>query len=53
MKTLGKTTMITIIGSLVLVIILVLSSIWTSRVANKDTQKAVSTVSRLFMDELA
>ncbi|MBP5163013.1 MAG: response regulator [Spirochaetales bacterium] len=53
MKKRGQTAAITVIGSLILVIVLVFSTIWIGRRANSDTQKAVSAVSRLYLDELA
>ena len=49
----GKTALITIIGTLILAIVLVGGTILMGRIANADTQKAVSTVSRMYLDELA
>lgn len=42
-----------IAGSIVVVLILVLGTIWTGRSASKDTHKAVRNVSLLYLDELA
>ena len=49
----AKTTNIVVIGSIVVIAILVFGTIWTGRSARKDTAKAVSTVSLLYLDELA
>ena len=46
-------TAIVVIGSIAVAAILVLGTIWMGRSANNDTQKAVHTVSSLFLDELA
>ena len=53
MKKQSKTATITIIGSLILVVLLVGGTILMGRIAKKDTQEAVSTVSRMYLDELA
>ena len=42
-----------IIGSVIVAIILVLGTIWTGRSAGEDTEKAVRTVSSLYLEELA
>ena len=49
----AKTTNIVVVGSIVVIAILVFGTIWTGRSARKDTAKAVSTVSLLYLDELA
>ena len=53
MKKHSKTATITIIGSFILVVLLVGGTILMGRIAKKDTQEAVSTVSRMYLDELA
>ena len=45
--------LITIVGVLVLSLILVLGTLWMGRSAREDTQKAVRSVSLLYLDELA
>ena len=49
----AKTTNIVVVGSIVVIVILVFSTIWAGRSARKDTAKAVSMVSLLYLDELA
>ena len=49
----NKTTLIAVIGSVVLVLILVFGTEWTGRMAKTDTDSAVRTVSLLYLDELA
>ena len=49
----NKTTLITVIGSIVLVIILVAGTIWMGSRAKDDTESAVHSVSLLYLDELA
>ncbi len=46
-------TMAAVIGSILLVAILVVSTIWIGRSARDDTEKAVHSVSLLYLDELA
>ncbi len=54
METKGKnTTRIAIIGIMAVILILVLSTIWAGRSARDDSQKAVRTVSLLYLNELA
>ena len=48
-----NTTAITIAGSIILTFILVFGTIWMGRSAKKDTEDAVRTVSRLYLEELA
>ena len=47
------TTLIAIIGAIILVLIMVLGTIWTGRNAKNDTESAVRSVSLLYLDELA
>ena len=42
-----------VIGSAIVAIILVLGTIWNGRNAGEDTEKAVRTVSLLYLEELA
>ena len=42
-----------VLGSLIVVIILIVGTIWTARSASHDTEKAVRSVSLLYLDELA
>ena len=49
----NRTTLIAVIGGILLVIILAVGTIWTGRAARKDTEDAVRSVSLLFLDELA
>ena len=44
---------IAVIGALVIAIILIVSTIWMGRSASEDTNKAVRSVSLLYLDELA
>ena len=54
METRKKNTMwIAVIGGIVLVLILILSTIWMGRSARADTESAVRSVSLLYLDELA
>ncbi len=48
-----KTTHIVVVGSIIVIAILVFGTIWTGQSARKDTAKAVSKVSHLYLDELA
>ncbi|MBR0385354.1 MAG: hypothetical protein IJI05_02250 [Erysipelotrichaceae bacterium] len=48
-----KTAQITVIGIVFLALNLVLGTLWMGRSARNDTQKAVRSVSLLFLDELA
>ena len=48
-----KTTLITVVGGIALVIILVFGTIWVGHSARRDTESAVRSVSRLYLDELA
>ncbi len=41
------------LGSIIILIILIIGTIWTARRANKDTEEAVRSVSLLYLDELA
>ena len=47
------TARIAIAGSIVVLVILVFGTVWMGRSAKNDTEKAVRTVSLMFMDELA
>ena len=49
----SRTATITIIGSLILVFVLVIGTVLTAQTASRDTQQAVRSVSRLYLDELA
>lgn len=49
----NKSVPAAIIGCLVVVFILVFGTIWTGQSAQKDAQKAVRSVSLLYLDELA
>ena len=49
----NKTLLITIIGVLILSLILVFGTLWMSRSSKEDMQKAVRSVSLLYLDELA
>ena len=42
-----------VLGSLIVVVILIVGTIWTGRSASRDTEKAVRNVSLLYLDELA
>ncbi len=48
-----KNTLASVIGSVLLVLILVLGTMWMGRTASKDTAAAVRSVSLLYLDELA
>ena len=48
-----RTTAIIILGTLILVCVMVVGTILTGQSAKHDTDRAVSTVSLMFMDELA
>ena len=47
------TTLITVIGAIVIIVILVFGTIWSGGSAKRDTDKAVRSVSLLYLDELA
>ena len=47
----AKTTNILVVGSIFVIAILLFGMIWAGRSARKDTAKAVSTVSLLYLDE--
>lgn len=49
----NKPTVIAVIGSLAVLVILVLGTIWMGQSAKEDNEKAVRTVSLLYLDELA
>ena len=51
----GKThtTLIVIVGSLILVLVMIGGTIWSGQSARKDTEQAVHSVSLLYLDELA
>ena len=54
MKSLNRSTMIAVIaGSVVLALMLILGTFWVGRSASQDTEKAVSNVSLLYLEELA
>ena len=48
-----RTTAIIILGTLILVCVMVVGTLLTGQSAKHDTDRAVSTVSLMFMDELA
>ena len=48
-----STITIAIIGSIVFVLVLTIGTIFTGFMASKDTEKAVESVSLLYLDELA
>ncbi|MBQ3755745.1 MAG: hypothetical protein II873_01345 [Oscillospiraceae bacterium] len=48
-----STATITIIGSVILMLILVVGTVWMGQSARKGTDNAARTVSRLYLDELA
>ncbi len=49
----NKITRIAVAGSIILLLILVVGTIWTGNSARNDTQSAVRSVSLLYLDELA
>ena len=49
----GNTTRIAVIGSIIIALIMVLGSFWIVQSARKDNEKAVRTVSLLYLNELA
>ncbi len=49
----NNTTLITVIGGIVLALILIVGTIWTGNSARRDTESAVRSVSLLYLDELA
>ena len=49
----NTTTAIAIAGSIALVLVLVIGTIWSSHRARLDTESAVRSVSLLYLDELA
>ena len=53
MKTRSNTTRVAIIGSLVLAVVLIVSTFWMGQSSRRDTEKAVRSVSLLYLDELA
>lgn len=54
MKTRSKNTIrIAVIGGIIVVIILLVGTVWMARAGKKDTEKAVRSVSLLYLDELA
>ncbi len=48
-----KTMLVAVIGSLAVILILIIGTIWLGRNAGRDTEKAVRNVSLLYLDELA
>ena len=48
-----RTTVITVVGSVILMLILVVGTVWMGQRAKKDTEEAVHTVSLLYLEELA
>ena len=48
-----NTLAVTLIGSIVILMILTMGTIWTGKRANEDTEEAVRSVSLLYLDELA
>ncbi len=54
MKTDGKSTVtIAVIGAIIIILLFVTGAIWMGKEAKKDTEKAVRSVSLLYLDELA
>ncbi len=54
MQSLNRNTMVAaIIGGVVVAIILIVGTLWVGRSASQDTEKAVSNVSLLYLEELA
>ncbi|MBQ9152649.1 MAG: response regulator [Solobacterium sp.] len=49
----NNTTLITVIGGIVLALILIVGTIWTGNSARRDTESDVRSVSLLYLDELA
>ena len=49
----NSTTLIAVIGGVLLLLILVIGTIWTGRSARASTESAVRAVSLLYLDELA
>jgi len=49
----GKATRIAIIGSIFIALIMVLGTFWIAQSARKDNERAVRTVSLLYLNELA
>ena len=49
----SKTTRIAVIGSLIIALIMVLGTVWVVQSAQRDNEKAVRSVSVLYLDELA
>ena len=49
----SNTAMVTLIGSIVVMIILVFGTVWMGNSARRDTEQAVRSVSLLYLDELA
>ena len=49
----NKTTFIAFLGGFALILILVIGTIWTGNTARSDTERAVRSVSLLYLDELA
>lgn len=48
-----NTARIAVIGGLIVMLALVLTTVWMGRSAGRDTEDAVRTVSLLYLDELA
>lgn len=54
MKTNRKNLMaVAVTGSIIVALILVIGTVWTGRLAGRDTEQAVRNVSLLYLDELA
>ena len=49
----GNTVLVAVIGGVCALLILVLGTVWTGRTAARDTEKAVRSVSQLYLEELA
>ena len=49
----SKTTRIAVIGSLIIALIMVLGTVWVVQSAQRDNEKALRSVSVLYLDELA
>jgi len=49
----SRTLPIAVIGGIIVMLILILGTFWMGRIARRDTEQAVRTVSLLYLDELA
>ena len=49
----NRTTLIVIIGSIILAVLMIAGTFWMGRSAKQDTENAVRSVSLLYLDELS